>query len=117
MSNKPGMTVLCSDSINQRVGREEQSDKRLQQQGEQDKAIDMGRYGVHHNTKEIIYSIRKRTDNRTSERGSQEAKIMRRIARKINGSEGTSKIIRTKTARVTREHGKTNSTVVSRLTG
>jgi hypothetical protein len=61
------MTVLCSDSINQRVGegREEQSDGRLQQQGEQDKAIDMGRYGVHHNRKEIKYSIRKRTDNRT----------------------------------------------------
>ena len=76
----------------------------------------MERYGVHHNTKEVKYSIRKRTDNKVSRRGSQEVKIMRWIARKINGSEGTCKIIRTKTARVTREHGETNSTVVSRLT-
>lgn len=52
----------------------------------------MGRYGVHHNTKEIKYSIGKRTDNRIAPpKKSLEVEIIRRIARRINGSEGTSK--------------------------
>jgi len=59
------------------------------QEGEQDKAIEIGRYGVHHNAKGEKYSIRNRTDNRAVQQNSLEGKIMGRVAHRINGSEGT----------------------------
>jgi len=66
--------------------------------------------------KEENYPIRKRVGNRTIPTEFSWGKIIRRIARRINCSERTSKRIETKTAKRHESDGKTDLAAADRLT-